>query len=214
MNTAKKFLYILLLFFAGGIAFAVFAQTSSGSVASYLSKPSYSVPLVAVQNSPQLTVIAPSAPNIPLAQGPRLIIPSVKIDAAIENVGVDAKGNMAVPGRLADVGWYKDSAAPGASGVTVMAGHVDNALTRPAVFYYLHNVKVGDDIYVIGSSGQKIHYVVTNVSEYAALNAPVEHIFHDLENSKPTLRLITCKKISGTGHAAYTQRVVVTAVLA
>jgi LPXTG-site transpeptidase (sortase) family protein len=224
-NSSNKILYTLLTL--GGLLLfvGIFAEAKYGTITALFRRPSYEVPLVTagppVGTTPPAQAGLPTTDTTPTEDsvatqagvGARLSIPSINVNAPIENVGIDAKGNMAVPGRLADVGWYKYGAPPGGAGVAVIAGHVDNALTRPAVFYDLHKVNIGDDIYIRTASGKQVHYVVKSIDVYLAADAPAVHIFHDTVDGKPTLRLITCLKISGTGLAAYDHRVVVTATL-
>ncbi len=148
----------------------------------------------------------------PKAVGPRLSIPILRVDAPIENVGIDANGNMATPNRLANVGWYQYGTKIGDVGSAVIAGHVDNSLALPAVFYHLKSLKAGDDIYVTSASGTKLHFVVTAVDDYALADAPVKEIFDDTSGDR-LIRLITCEGTWDKGSYSYDHRIVVTAKL-
>jgi sortase A len=53
----------------------------------------------------------------------RLQIPSIKVDAAIQYVGLTGSGSMEVPQGRADVAWYKFGPRPGDLGSAVIAGH-------------------------------------------------------------------------------------------
>jgi sortase (surface protein transpeptidase) len=78
----------------------------------------------------------------------RLIIPAIKVDAAIQNVGLGKSGNMAVPSNYTDVGWYRYGPTPGQVGSAVIDGHVDNGFGLEAVFKNVSALEPGDDIYV------------------------------------------------------------------
>ena len=144
--------------------------------------------------------------------GPRLSIPTIHVDALIVPVGITATGAMATAPRLANVGWYEYGTKIGAVGSAVIAGHIDNGLALPAVFYNLNKVKTGDDIYVKNTDGTQLHFVVTDVSDYAVVSAPVYDIFND-PSGKRLIRLITCKGVWDNLNFVYNHRTVVTAEL-
>lgn len=144
---------------------------------------------------------------------PRISIPSIGVDAPIDAVGNNLKGEMEVPSHLSDVGWYEYGTSIGGVGSAVIAGHVDNGLALPAVFYHLHEVKVGDKITVTTNQGTDLTFSVTDVSDYPLTEAPREAIFHDT-SGKRLLRLITCERTGGSnGTYSYDNRIVVTASL-
>ena len=88
---------------------------------------------------------------------PLLVVPSVGINAHMENVGIDSAGNMDVPPHLAYVGWYEYGTQIGDVGSAVIAGHVDNGLGFPAVFFKLKQLKVGDDVFVTANRTDQLH---------------------------------------------------------
>ncbi len=120
----------------------------------------------------------------------RLIIPELSIDTKIVEVGQTAAGNMDVPQNLVDVGWYKYGVKPGEKGNAVVAGHVNGRGNKKAVFWYLKTLEVGDDVYVVDNSGQKLHFRVVDSQVYPADNSPLEYIFGATEKTR--LNLITC----------------------
>ena len=94
------------------------------------------------------------------------------------------------------------------SGNAVIAGHVDRVGGDPAVFWYLKNLVVGDDIYVTTIQGQKLHFVVERAVAYAATVASsdvLNAVFGP--STSHHLNLITCSGV-WTGHG-YDQRLVV-----
>lgn len=121
----------------------------------------------------------------------RLHIPKIDIDAKVQHVGVTRSGNMAAPNNFTDVGWYKYGTAPGLQGSAVIAGHVDNALGTPAVFYELKELEINDDIFVVRADGKKLHYKVIDKEVYEYDKSPTKKIFND--TSGKYLNLITCQ---------------------
>ncbi len=144
---------------------------------------------VPAPNTPPATVIHKSVTQ---SEYPvRLIIPSLGIDANVQNVGITAKGTMAVPNNFTDVGWYKYGAVPGTMGSAVMAGHVDNALALPGVFKHLNNIKIGDDVIVRTKEGRDMHFIVEDVESYPVEDAPADRIFNNSDGAH--LNLVTCE---------------------
>lgn len=121
----------------------------------------------------------------------RLTIPKIDVDAAVQYVGITAKGNMGTPSNLTDVGWYKYGTVPGQTGRAVIAGHVDNGLSLPAVFIDLKKLVPGDDVYVTQKDGKQLHFKVDRAVIYGYKTAPVQEIFTS-SDGKSHLVLITC----------------------
>jgi LPXTG-site transpeptidase (sortase) family protein len=90
----------------------------------------------------------------------RIVIPKLRIDTAIESVGVE-NGVMGVPKNAWNVGWYPSVASPGEYTNVVMAGHRDWFGIGPVVFWNLSKLVPGDKIYVTGPDGSGATYVVT-----------------------------------------------------
>jgi LPXTG-site transpeptidase (sortase) family protein len=88
----------------------------------------------------------------------RLVIPAIKLNAAVEvaTVLITPDGPVwDVPQDAA--GWHVSSTLPGETGNLVLSGHHN---TGGRVFRNLHDVVAGDLVYVV--AGQEIHvYVVT-----------------------------------------------------
>lgn len=122
----------------------------------------------------------------------RLIIPKLEIEADVQRLGVTRSGNMAAPNNFTDVSWYKYGTVPGFKGSAVMAGHVDNALSTPAVFYNLKDLEIGDDIYVVRADGKRLHYKVVDEQTYQYNDTkPLQRIFNATDGSY--LNIITCQ---------------------
>jgi sortase A len=143
----------------------------------------------------------------PLHHPARLQIPSLDIDAKVQDVGINSKGNMGVPNNFTDVGWYKYGVVPGGPGSAVMAGHVDNGLSLPGVFKNLKDLKAGDDVYVERNDGTKLHFVVTGTRSYPYDDVPTEILFNP--SGSVRLNLITCTGSWVKTDKTYDQRLVV-----
>ena len=141
----------------------------------------------------------------------RVRIPALGIDAIVQHVGVNAKGNMAVPTNFTDVGWYKYGPAPGESGSAVIAGHVNNGLGLSGVFEHLSDIKPGDDIFVSRADGSEVRFVAVGQRAYPYNDAPAEVIFNP--SGSVRLNLITCEGKWVKEDKTYDQRLVVFAKL-
>jgi sortase (surface protein transpeptidase) len=129
----------------------------------------------------------------PVADIPsRLIIPSIKVDAAVESVGLLANGDLDTPKAhpWTDVGWYANGTRPGERGSAVIDGHLDRPGGLPAVFWSLRDLHTGDKLEVIMTSGKQLHFHVTYTASYNPQNAPLQGIFGDAGGVY--LNLITC----------------------
>ena len=141
----------------------------------------------------------------------RVAVPSIGVDASIEQVGKTADGAMATPKTIADVGWYKLGAKPGGEGNAVFAGHVNNSLGFPGVFKELSQVKKGDTVQVMGAQGEELTYEVENINTYTEAEAPLNEIFANFGSSKVVL--ITCEGVWDEITHTFDKRLVVVARL-
>jgi len=156
--------------------------------------------------------LAVSAPAASEAIVPaRLSIPSIGVDATVQNVGVNAEGAMQAPSGLSAVGWFRYGSRPGAQGNAVFDGHVNNALSSAGVFERLGQISLGDRVVVSDASGRTLTFVVRSEQLYPADNAPLERIFST--TGPPQLVLITCDGAWDSSTRTYTKRLVVIASL-
>jgi len=137
----------------------------------------------------------------------RLEIPSIGVDAKVEQVGKKDDGSMGTPSTFGDVAWYAPGSAPGAAGNAVIDGHVNNALTTAGVFEHLSQIALGDPITVLNASGTPLTYIVTSVQEYPADTAPAASIFATSGPSQ--LVLITCDGSWVPSEKSFDKRLVV-----
>ena len=122
----------------------------------------------------------------------RLIIPAIDINASVEDVGTQVNADLATPSQnpWIDVGWYNLGPKPGERGSSVIDGHLDRPGGNPAVFWYLRNLHVGDEVLVKNSSGKTLRFQVTRIEYYAPQDAPIQDIFGNWGGT--FLNLITC----------------------
>jgi LPXTG-site transpeptidase (sortase) family protein len=151
--------------------------------------------------------VASTTPLIPA----RLRIPSIGIDAHVEQVGTKADGSMGTPQNFTDVAWYALGPKPGEAGSAVIAGHVNNALTLPGVFEHLSQVNLGDTVLVSDASGRTLTYVVVSSQTYAVDGAPLNDIFAAAGPSQ--LVLVSCDGDWVSSQHQFNERLVVVAKL-
>lgn len=151
-----------------------------------------------------------SAPASPAAAGTptRLSVPRAKVQAPVEQVGVDGQGNIGVPSAPTNVAWYDRGPAPGQPGDAILNGHVDWT-TGPAVFANLRALQPGDDVTVVTQSGQQLRFKVTASKSYDANTRPPADLF--ATSGPPRISLITCTGPWDVGRKQYQQRLVVSA---
>ena len=157
---------------------------------------------IQVQTTTQQSVTPPKQ----VATVSRFRIPGIGVDAAIQQVGLTATNALDVPSNITDVAWYKLGPTPGDVGNAVIDGHLDGPYGVKGVFYNLHDIKVGDLMYVDFKEGFTRTFKVTKLTTYK-LGQSTNDIFYNSNGSH--LNLITC---SGTWDAAadtYTNRLVV-----
>lgn len=146
-----------------------------------------------VQKTPSVTPQSATPTMLPVAKKlVRLIIPAIGVNAPIESVGVIVGGYLGVPtqNQWDNVGWYKAGPYPGDRGSAVIDGHLDRPGGLPAVFWNLHNLRTGDMVMVVDSTGKTLRFRVTDMENYSPQNAPTSKIFGDISDSY--LNLITC----------------------
>jgi sortase A len=139
----------------------------------------------------------------------RLLLPSIKVDAVVEAVGLDAQGRMGTPSQASNVAWYQLGSRPGDVGDAVIAGHLDWT-TGPAVFWYLGRVRKGDVITVVRADGTQARFV-TDSTSMVPYDSSTDALF--TRDGPPSLTLITCAGTWDRQRGTYLQRLVVHATL-
>lgn len=144
---------------------------------------------------------------------------AVPVSIAATAIGLDAKveiletvnGAMQDPTTPDQAAWYKETAKLGASGNTVMAGHLNYWGVPEGVFFALDQLKAGDTIAITGNDGTVYTYVVDWVKQVDATVAPGADIVG--ETAQPSLTLLTCGGPWNSQVSEYIERTVVRAHL-
>jgi sortase A len=139
--------------------------------------------LVSIKAGASLSIATTSLPV-------KILIPKIKVDADVEEVGITTEGNMSTPKKFKNTGWYKYGTLPGEDGSAVIDGHVDNGLDLPGVFKHLKELLPGDDVYVMNEEGQSLHFIVKNIETYYYTEVPRTLLFN--KKGSAYLNLITC----------------------
>lgn len=154
---------------------------------------------------------APLAPPRP-SEGSHLVkivVPKAKIDHKVVVRGLNAKREMEDPGGKDEIAWYNFSTLPGLGSNAVFSGHVDWYTGDRGVFWFLKELKAGDEAEIHYSDGLVVTYRVTEVHVYSVNNAPVAEITGP--TSIDRLTMITCDGVFQRSSQDYTQRRVVVA---
>ena len=146
-------------------------------------------------------------PPVTVGQPTTLAIPAIAASAPILPVGLDPVGNMAAPTTATDTAWYAPGVRPGQPGNAAIAGHVDFASVGPAVFWDLQRLTIGAEIFVTDDAGQRRRFLVTEIENYPAEQAPLERIFGP--TAGVNLNLISCLGNFDPVTRAYDRRIVV-----
>ncbi len=137
-----------------------------------------------------------------------LVIPTIGLDAPIEQVGLTLDGAMDVPKVQGNVGWYELGPRPGDSGSAVVDGHYGILKNgTPSVFDHLNQLRAGDRIQVIDDKGSVINFLVHQIRNYDP-EADATDVFSS-DDGKDHLNLITCEGIWNEAAKNYSQRLVV-----
>ncbi len=140
--------------------------------------------------------------NLPLY----LKIPVIGVDATIEYVGLNSKGEMGVPKDSKNVAWFKLGPLPGSNGSAVIAGHFDDKNGKEAVFYNLKKIKKGDKLFIEDITGNNISFIVREVKIYNSKDFLPE-VFISKEGQH--LNLITCTGTWDKYNQEYTKRLII-----
>lgn len=188
----KKLFFLLLICIGVG---SLFFYLKSEPTPSSDAKIQVNTPAVAARISPE--------PFIPTT----LKIPTLKINAPIESVGLDQEKRMDVPKDDMNVGWYKYGPIPGEKGSAVLAGHFDTKTGGAAVFYKLSELQVNDAVIIIGKNGEERIFVVTDKKIFKDETFPIPLVFS--QDDTEHLNLITCDGVFDKNEKDYTDRLVV-----
>lgn len=145
-----------------------------------------------VQAAPSLNAAplnaAPLSRSVPVG----VRVPSIGVDARIIPLGLGWGDTVQVPSLSTPMlaSWFDRGAAPGQPGPAVLFGHVDSAVTGPAVFYRLGDLRPGDLIYVTRADQQTAVFRVNSVALFSQWDFPSGRVYG--YSPRPLLRLVTC----------------------
>ncbi|MFF7387021.1 class F sortase [Streptomyces scabiei] len=169
---------------------------------------------VAAVGRPAQAELPPAAEPLKGARPQRLDIPSMGVQAPVVARGLDRDGAVEPPsyGQPGVVGWYAGGARPGATGAALFVGHVDTE-TRPAVFYKLSALRVGEKIRVARSDGRMAEFTVDDVRVIGRDEFDARQAYGVRQSGRAELRLVTCGGTFDKASRTYTANVVVNAYL-
>ena len=165
-----------------------------------------------VSSTPRPTA-APKPPVTPVQVRPpvRLRIPAIGVDAPVGPVGINDRGEMAIPEQVQDIGWYEYGPAPGAdTGSAVLSGHVDSAQQGLGAFSRLGQLTAGDKITVVNAAGRQLDYRVVGKEAFDKKTVPLADLFS--RSGAARLTLITCGGAFDSSALSYVDNIVITAV--
>lgn len=160
-------------------------------------------------------------------------IPAIAVRSHVLAVGMTKAHAMAAPEGGAnspnwgDTFWYRGSSVPGASGTATIAGHIDDAFGRYAVFGRLSSLVRGDQIIIRNSKTRSVErFVVTSTHAYTLTQSKTRPVLNLIYGSGPPrglqpqpskdgrahLSLVTCSGTWDTSIHTHNERLVVTAV--
>ncbi|OMH34526.1 hypothetical protein BGP79_03550 [Tersicoccus sp. Bi-70] len=155
--------------------------------------------------------MVPAAPR-----PPRVTATPVEVRAAgqdlvlpVDPMGVDDRGALAIPRTPGRISWYRYGPAPGdTAGSAVFAGHVDAPWGKTPL-YRIKDLRPGDTVDVLLSSGRVLPYRVRAVDAVAKTRLSDTDLFR--RDGAPVLRLVTCGGPWLPDRQDYRDNVVVTA---
>ena len=149
-------------------------------------------------------------PAAPASPPVRLSIAAIGVDTALQPLGLLPDGSLQPPSQWQVAGWYAKGVLPGNVGPAVIAGHVDS-VSGPAVFYRLHELRIGDRITVGRQDRTELSFEVDGIRSYPKASFPSEVVYGPTPD--PQLRLITCTGDFDSRARSYLQNLVVSAHL-
>jgi LPXTG-site transpeptidase (sortase) family protein len=151
--------------------------------------------------------IAPSIQQASTTFPIQLKIPEIKVDSALEYVGLTGQSAMAVPAGPTDAAWFYLGPSPGNVGSAVIAGHDGWKNNIPAVFDNLYKLRKGDKVYIENANGTVITFTVSRLQTYQE-NQDASAVFFSSDGGAH-LNLITCEGIWNAITKSYSNRLVI-----
>lgn len=139
----------------------------------------------------------------------RLVIDKIGVDAAIEQVGLTADGNLDAPNNNEGVGWYEKSALLGESRFSLLLDGHFGARENPAVFYRLSELRIGDTLTVEGVHGAQAHYAVVETENIKLEEVDMKKAFYPYRPGVQSMTIITCDGDYDPQRNTYDNRLIV-----
>ena len=137
----------------------------------------------------------------------RLEIPSIKVDAVVDDTGLTDQGAMGIPVGPTTTAWFSPGPRPGEIGSAVIDGHYGWVGGVPAVFDRLQEVLPGAKILIHDEAGKIITFTVREIQTYT-LHQGTTEIFRSTDG-RSHLNLITCEGAWNAATKSYPKRLVV-----
>lgn len=140
-------------------------------------------------------------------------IPKINAQSSLISTAINPDGSLEVPKaeKPMQAAWYRMSPVPGDKGPAIILGHVDGN-KQPGIFYKLHELAPGDEVFVKRSDGKEVKFVVTTKEQKPKNEFPTEAVYGD--SPDPVLRLITCGGAFDKAAHSYQDNVIISAKLA
>jgi sortase (surface protein transpeptidase) len=139
----------------------------------------------------------------------RLTVPALGVEAPVDPVGVRDDGQMALPGDVDRLGWYRFGPVPGAEGSAVLAGHVDDADQGLGALAPLRDAEPGAEVLVTDAAGTATRWRVVSRELVHKEALPLDRLF--AREGPPRLVLVTCGGPFLPEYGSYRDNVVVVA---
>jgi Sortase domain len=139
------------------------------------------------------------------ASGSLLVIPALQVRAPLVPTGASGApqtASLMIPPDIHTVGWWngivhdgdqivhEDAPAPGQPGVAVIAGHIDSAAAGPGALYHLGELKPGDVVKILDSTGHQSIWTVTRAPQANLKTQLPPELW--VTSGPPQLALVTC----------------------
>lgn len=138
----------------------------------------------------------------------RIIIPTIKLNATLESVGLTSQGAAGTPTIPANAAWLNTGPLPGDVGNAIITGHFGHWKNGAnGVFNNLNKVKPGDKIVVKYKNGVTVNFRVREIKSFNPNDEAAEVFISG--SSKAHLNLITCEGTWDAVSKSYSKRLVI-----
>ena len=150
------------------------------------------------------------------ADKPRYMsIPKLGVKKArVLEIGVNDAGELGTPSNIFDVGWYRNSGAPGAGGTAIYDGH-NGGPTKEGVFKRIPELVEGDIITIERGDGEIFNYKVVNNSIVPVdkANDRMNWVSRSPSPGQESISIITCTGEWSQSQLSYLSRQFLRAIL-